>query len=239
MRSRMAITKSVAALQIAYEALAGRAFGVPGMALVYGYTGAGKTTAIAALRNATHGVYVRAQRTWTTNAMLRRLMAELGAEGKGSSSDMVDYIASTLLELQRPVFVDEADYLTRDHHMIETLRDIHDVAGVPVVLVGMSGIEKRIAGRNKQLAGRISHWVEFLPSDLEDARLVANAVCEVDVDDELLVDLHSQAKGSLRSIVVGLARIEQLAKANGWTSVDAERWGGRALFIGGAPGGDL
>lgn len=231
MKNNLAITKSVAALQVAYEELASRSAGIPGMALVHGYTGAGKTTAITWLVNRTNGVYVRARRSWTPNAMLRKVMAELGAEGFGSNSGMVDHIVSALMQSNRPLFVDEADYLLSDGAMIETLRDIHDESGAPVVLVGMEGIEKRLKAR-PQLERRISHWVEFLRSDLADARDIARATCEVQVDDELLHRLHQEAGGSVGLMVVGLARIEQLAKANGWAQIDAEQWGQRKLFIG-------
>jgi len=236
MRSTMAITKSVAALQLAYEQLDGRGYGVPGMGLVHGDTGAGKTTAVTWLVNSTHGVYVRALKTWTPHTMLDKIMRELGAEARGRNAEMVDFITGCLLEQQRPLFVDEADYLLKGDDMIETLRDIHDVACVPVVMIGMRGIERRLVSR-PQLAGRISHWVEFLPSDLADARLVADSVCEVGVDDELLGRVHAESRGSVRSIVVALARIEQLARANGWAQVSADQWGDRKLFIGGAPRG--
>lgn len=231
MKNNLAITKSVAALQVAYEELASRSAGIPGMALVHGYTGAGKTTAITRLVNETEGIYVRAMRTWTPNTMLRKIMAELQAAGMGRNADMVDYIVTALQESNRPLFVDEADYLLKDGDMIETLRDIHDLSSVPVVMVGMEGIERRLNAR-PQLARRISHWVEFLRSDLEDARSIARATCEVQVDDELLRRLHQEAGGSVGLMVVGLARIEQLARANGWAAIDAEQWGGRKLFIG-------
>jgi len=174
--------------------------------------------------------------TWTPNTMLARILAELGAAPMGRNAAMVDYIVSQLTEQNRPLFVDEADYLLGSAAMIETLRDIHDLSGVPVVMVGMEGIEKRLKAR-PQLAGRISHWVEFLRSDLDDARDIARATCEVQLDDELLQHVHAESGGSVRLLVVGLARIEQLARANGWARISAEQWGGRKLHLGGAPRG--
>lgn len=232
MRNRLAITKNVAALQLAYEALASRDNGVPGMGLVHGYTGAGKTTSVTALINKTRGVYVRAAATWTSSAMLGRIMVELGAEplARGGAA-MVDHIVNALAAEQRPLFVDEADYLVKDLKMLETLRDIHDLSGMPVVLIGMEGIERRLVHR-QQLARRISQWVEFNPSDLEDARTLADTVCEVKIEQDLLEALHTEAKGSVGLMVVGLARIEALAKGNGWKTVDADQWGQRKLFLG-------
>jgi DNA transposition AAA+ family ATPase len=230
MRNKLALVKNVAALQMAYEALEGRDAGIPGMALLFGATGAGKTTAIAWMVARTHGVYVRAAAAWTLNSMLSRVMAELGANPMGRNAAMVDYIVQQLAEHQRPLFVDEADYLMGDARMIETLRDIHDLSGMPVVLIGMQGIEKRLVHR-PQLARRISHWVEFHPADLEDAATLADTVCEVKLDDELLQRLHREAAGSMGLMTVGLARIEALGKSNGMKTVTAEAWGDRKLFL--------
>lgn len=236
MRNTLAPIKNVAALQVAFETLASRDMGVPGMGLVHGYTGAGKTTAITWMVNQTRGVYVRATSGWTPSSMLAKIMSELGAEPMARRAAMLDWIAEHLTSTQRPLFVDEADYLTGAAHkpMLESLRDIHDLSGVPVLLVGMEGIDKRLV-TNKQLARRISAWVEFLPSDMDDARVLAKTACEVAIDEELLRRLRAEAKGSIGLMVVGLSRIEALAKANRWAEVTADQWGERKLFMGGAP----
>lgn len=231
MRSKVAPTKNVAALQLAFEALATREPGIPGMGLVHGYTGAGKTTAVTWMVNRTRGVYVRANSSWTPTAMLGRIMRELGAEQMHRRAAMLDFIVARMSEMQRPLFVDEADYLVGNSAMLDTLRDIHDMSLMPVLLVGMSGIERKITHR-AQLARRISHWVEFLPSDLDDARTLAETVSEVRLDDELLERVHRESKGSIGLMVVGLARIESMAKANGWSTVTGDQWGTRRLFLG-------
>ncbi len=236
MRNKLAIVKNVVALQTAYESLAGRDLGVPGLCLVHGFTGAGKTTAIAWLVNRVRGVYLRACATWTPSAMLGATMKELGAEPLNRSAAMVAHIAQQLATRNRPLFVDEADYLFRDLAMLETLRDIHDVSGSPIVLIGMEGIEKRIVHR-LQFSRRISQWVEFLPTDAEDARTLADTVCEVEVKDDALHDLHAEAKGSMGLMVVGLSRMESHARANSWKFVDRERWGNRPYFLSRAPKG--
>ncbi len=234
MRNKLAFTKSVGALADTFDELAARDYGIPGMCLVHGYTGAGKTTAITWLVNRKRGVYVRATSQWTPTTMLASVMRELGAAPLVRRQAMLDHIVEQLTAAQRPLFVDEADYLLRDGDMLEALRDVHDLSHVPVVLIGMQGIERRLVHR-PQLARRLSHWVEFLPSDLADARTLATTVCEVGVDDELLARLHQEAKGSVGLMTVGLARIEALGKANGWATVTASLWADRKLFIGGAP----
>jgi DNA transposition AAA+ family ATPase len=231
MRNKLALTKNVAALQVAFEALVSRDAGVPGMGLVHGYTGAGKTTAVTRLVTRTRGVYVRANSGWTPAAMLARIMFELGAEPLHRRAAMLDFIAASMAQQQRPLFVDECDYLLKNPAMLDGLRDVHDLSGVPVVLVGMQGIERRLVHK-PQLARRISQWVEFLPSDLEDARTLADTVCEVQLDDDLVARIHAEAKGSIGLMAVGLSRVEALAKANGWHAMTDAHWGRRKLFLG-------
>ncbi len=231
MRNKLALTKNVAALQVAFEALVSRDVGVPGMGLVHGYTGAGKTTAVTRLVNRTRGVYVRATSGWTPAAMLARIMIELGAEPMHRRAAMLDFIAAQLAQQQRPLFVDECDYLLKHPAMLDGLRDIHDLSGTPVVLVGMQGIDRRLVHK-PQLARRISHWVEFLPSDIDDARTLADTVCEVQLDDELVARIHAEAKGSVGLMAVGLSRVEAFAKGNGWKTMTSALWGRRKLFLG-------
>jgi len=235
MRNQLAVVKNVVALRSAFEALASRDAGVPGMGLVFGNTGFGKTTAIAWLVNQTNGIYVRAHATWTPSAMLGAVMQEIGAAPLHSRNfAMVDHITAKLALDNRPLFVDEADYLFSNLKMLETLRDIHDTSGAPVLMIGMEGIEKRLVHR-KQLARRMSQWIEFLPADLRDARTLTDTVCEVEIGDDMLEHLHTEAKGNVGLMTVGLARIEALAKANGWKKLDLDHWGARQLFLSRAP----
>jgi hypothetical protein len=226
------MTKNLVRLDAAYEALAGRAPGVPGMGLVYGFTGAGKTTGLAWLVNRARGVYLRAAACWTPHALLGALMVELGAAPLARSAAMLAYTAQELASSQRPLVVDEADYLVRDPRMLDTLRDLHDLSGAPVVLCGMEGLERQLVHR-PLLARRITQWVPFGPADREDARVLADTVCDVGVADDLLDKLHDVAKGSIGLMTVGLARIEAFGRAHGLAEVDAARWGGQAFFLGG------
>lgn len=235
MRKQMAITKNVVELRSAYETLLNRDSGIPGMGLVHGDTGRGKTTAIAWLVNQVNGVYVRANATWTPSAMLGVIMQELGAEPlHNSSAAMVQHIVRVLAQESRLLVVDEADYCFSNIKMLETLRDIHDVSGCPVILVGMAGIERKIVHR-PQLRRRISQWVEFMPADLADSKTLTETVCEIEIEDDLLQRIHQESEGNVGLMVVGLSRVEQFAKAQGWKKVDDERWGNRQLFLSRGP----
>ncbi len=239
MRYRMIDVKNVSRLSEAGHALLNRAQGMPGLGLVWGETGYGKTTAVTWFVNQCHGIYVRALATWSPAAMLGSILKELDlAPRHMNCARMVEQIITELAVSGRPLFVDEADYVVDNKRMTETLRDLHDMASVPVILVGMAGIQRKISLR-QQFSGRIAQWVEFKPCDLADARALANGLCDVEVADDLLARLQHSAAGSARLLVVGLARIEQSAKARGLTRITAQDWKrGEDFFLGNAPGAD-
>lgn len=235
MLSKIVPVKNVARLNDAGEALRRRPAGMPGMGLVHGETGWGKTTAVTWYASKVNAAYVRATSLWTPAAMLTKIAEELRIQARGSCSMMMDSIIEALALSNRPLFVDEADYLVDSKRMTEALRDLHDMATVPVVLIGMGGIDQRLSHR-KQLTGRLMQDVRFQPLDLEDASAVARALCEVKVAEDLLERLHRQCNGSARLLVVGLSRIEQRAKSAGSTEISSAAWGKTdAFFSGEAP----
>jgi hypothetical protein len=246
MKFRICHTKNVARLAEAGDALIHRGPGMPGMGLIYGPTGYGKSTAATWFINQCHGVYVRALATWSPSALLSTILRELDIEPRGNNAQKTDVVIEKLAQHNRPLFVDEADYLLDAKRMLETLRDLHDLATVPVILIGMDGIQRKIVSR-QQLTGRLLEWVEFEGADMEDARILADQLCEVTVADDLLAQLQQAASAkrrggeiiggaSARLIVVGLSRIEHFARARNLKSVDAAKWPrGRSFFLGEAP----
>ncbi|MCK5772028.1 ATP-binding protein [Algiphilus sp.] len=234
MKSKIVLTKNVAALNDAGEALLRRSPGMPGMGLVHGETGYGKTTAITWIANRCNAVYVRALAAWTPASMFRAILRELGRDSRGSCADMMEAIVEALAMSGRPLYLDEADYIVDSKRMTESLRDIHDMSTSPVTLVGMGGIDQRLSHR-KQLTGRVMQDVKFAPLDLEDAGRIASELSEIELAPDLLEHLHRESAGSTRLVCVGLARIEQSARSRGLGKINLQEWGKRPLFTGEAP----
>jgi DNA transposition AAA+ family ATPase len=235
MRSKIVFTSNVARLTEAADALLNRAYGMPGMGLIEGHTGFGKTTAVAWLTTRLNGAFVRALATTTPSSLLESICRELNIGKRSSNVAAVEDIVRKLAETNRPLFVDEADYLTEKKRLVETLRDIHDLATVPVILIGMQGIRRKLT-HLQQLTGRISQWVEFRPSTLDDVKKIATDLCEVRIDPALLQRLHAETGGSVRLVVVGLSQIEARAKGQGWTEIGDDQWPrGAQFFVGAAP----
>lgn len=232
MKHLVANVKNILKLGLTYETLADRDHGIPGIGLVFGFPGSGKSTAIAHLINRTNGVFLRANALWTPTQMIGALTHELGGQPGGSSGRMLAYCVEVLARDARPraIFVDEADYVFADKKMTETLRDVHDLTGSPLVLIGMDGIQRKITTR-PQFARRISQWCEFTACDFEDTRKLIDTVCEVGIADDLAVELRTATGGSIGLMTVGLARVEQYAKGQGLDVIDAKAWNKRKFSL--------
>lgn len=232
MKSRIVPISNVARLQEAGQLLLNRAPNTPGMGLVWGDTGLGKTTACVWYMNQCNAVFVRAMALWTPTTMLKAILRELAIEPRQSScAEMAMLIVDKLAEGNRPLFIDEADFILDKHRMVETLRDLHDLASVPVILIGMAGIQNKLGNKLRQLTGRMMRWVEFQPATMNDALMLADQLCEVQVAEDLVAMLHASTSGHVRNIIVGLAQIETLARREGLDIVRAKDWPKRASFF--------
>jgi DNA transposition AAA+ family ATPase len=235
MRNKIVAISNISRLSESANALMSRSLGMPGMGLVEGVTGYGKTTAITWLSIKLNGVHVRALSVTTPSSLLESICKELGIGRRATNVATVDDIVQKLAETGRPLFIDEADRLARKELLIETLRDIHDLSTVPVVLIGEGGFERKIS-HIPRLTGRISQWVRFEPATSEDAVLLARELAEVEVAADLVRELHKAANGSVRLIVVGLGQIEKFAKTRGLKKIGMADWpSASSFFLGIAP----
>lgn len=229
MQHKMAMTKNVRRFLAAVHDLRDRPYGVEGMGLLYGIPGEGKSTTVAYATNAMNGVFIRAMGSWNVTAMLGALMVELGFEPVYRKIPMMNAITRALMEEPRPIFVDEADYLLKQTEMVDTLRDIYDVTGSPVVMIGMELMARKIRN-NGRFARRITQWIEFQGIDQGDARALADAVCEIGVDDTLLAYIHKEACANIGRMTTALSKVETFGKTNGLDMVTMDQWGERPLF---------
>ncbi len=241
MKTKIVPIKNIFRMKEAADALLSRSAGMPGMGLVYGDTGYGKTTGCTWLVNQVRGVYVRAMSLWSPKSMLEAIARELDIDvRKMTLAAMVETIVLRLGETGRPLFIDECDYLVDSKRLVDTLRDVHDMSASPVILIGMTGIDRKLRG-HPQLTGRMAQWVEFTGLDGDDVRLLADGLCEIRVGDALLADLTRRASppgggAEIRRVVVGLGNVEQHARRRGLTACDAADLPKGFDFFLGSPG---
>jgi len=231
-------TKDVRRFDQGIYELLNRSKGVEGQGVVWGKPGTGKTTALTLLANDYDAVYIRALGCSTVTSILGDLCRYLGGERKCRRTDMVEYIVTKLTRgiagepqpKPRPIIVDEADYCIKNFDIMDSLRDIYDISGCPVILVGMEDIARRLQ-ENGRFARRLTQWIEFRGLDLDDATMVAKECCEIEVQPDLIEYVHAATCGNVGRIKVGLDKIEKVANANGKTTMSLADWGERDLYF--------
>lgn len=228
MRNAIAETRNLTTLARAAEALRARQVDLPGIAAIVGSPGVGKTMGAVWLRDQTDAVFVRAKSVWTTRSLIDDMARELRVDVGGRRGVVFDRVVERLAITGRPVIVDEADYLLDRSMLLDAMRDLHDLSGVPLFVIGMERFSMRVE-RHEQFASRIARTIEFGWADLADARAVADTCCEVAFDDDLLARIVEQTAGSLRRIKVALAQIETWADRKGVGCVTLADWGAQAI----------
>lgn len=233
MKSMIVPVKNIAALSKAGKSLVNRAPGAPGIGLVDGLAGYGKSKGTFWLAVQNPSLYLRAKRVWTPGEMLVDMCRELRLQEGGSNNKRLQRVVEAVSLRKLSVFIDEVDYIASKIDLIETLRDIHDISERPVIVIGETGIEQKLAHLSR-FTSRIAEHVTFQPLDLDDTALVACSLCEVKVQPELIEKIRADTAGNFRNIVVSLHRAEQIALGNGSDVVGVSDVGKRALFTGGS-----
>ena len=139
---------------------------IPKLAMVYGEHGLGKTHSVIWWATRNDAIYVRANNEINQNGLLKLIVEELGERPFFSMQDNFNLILKHLRIEPKIIIVDEVDYLFNYHNAIEILRDIQDNTGVPILLVGMGMLDKKLA--RLKVSSKIIFWgilsVKIIPS---------------------------------------------------------------------------
>lgn len=234
MKNAIAPVKNIKSLAELGETLVSQTGQLPGIAVAHGDSGIGKSTGLTWLSTTKlNACYVRAMQVWSPSSMLQAIARELDVEPTRSLSATIELIVGELSRTNRPLIVDEADYVVDQVRLLNTLRDLHDLSTMPLILVGMADFVRKLRTRTdqRQFAGRVALDLEFKPLDLADVEILAKTLAEVEIAEDLLALLHEKSQGITRLVCVGLARIETFARHGGIKRVSRTQWGDRALNL--------
>jgi len=198
--------------------LQNRAEGVPGMALVYGEPGLGKTQTINWWTFKNNAILVRCTQLMSARWLLSEILEEMGEIYGYKISDCFKLVVRNLLVNPQIIIIDEVDYLTVDSRAVETLRDIHDKTNVPIVLVGMINAKSRLKKFN-HLYDRLSEIVKFEKFSKNDIKTIVQELSEVEMTDCAIRYIYTNLN-RFRQIVKVINKAEIIAKANGLNSID-------------------
>lgn len=217
------------------DMLQNRPAGLSGLGLFTGYSGYGKSVACQYVQNKLGAKYIEARSFWTQRAFCEALLKELGVvRPVGTIAKMMDQIIDIMGDdPRRPLIIDEADKLV-DKNMIELVRDIHEVTGAPILLVGEERLPAKLAAFER-VDNRILGRVLAEKCDIGDAGHLAKIRCAgVALGADLLADIVKQTKGNARRIATTLHNVRSFAVNEGLTALDLQTYRG-GVFTGEAP----
>ncbi|RMH86391.1 ATP-binding protein [Pseudomonas sp. AOB-7] len=232
--SKIVPLTNVGLLASAIDRALQRPQGLPGLVVMFGPSGFGKSVAAACAANQHRAYYVECRDSWTKKAFLLAILREMAITPARTLSEMVDQIAEQLSLSGRPLIVDDVQYLL-EKAAANVLTDLYNASQGTIILIGEEGVATSLV-KLERLHNRVLEWVPAQSANLADVkRLAAASYPNLRLADDLLQDLNSAVKGCLRRVAVNLHRVNSEATASGLEAVDLPTWGKRGWFTGAAP----
>lgn len=221
MREVIIDTEAMTKFDAAVDEVTSAERGLSGFVLAHGQAGRGKSVAADRYHCARGGAYVRVWQGWTQTAFMQRLLFEV----RGENADMPrhtgnrckEMIVQLLCDDRKPIFIDEADRLKIDR--IEDLRDIHEMTGAPIVLIGEEGIFGLLSER-RRIWSRVAYEVKFGPVAPSEVSMYAMQAAGLDVPLPLATEIAKKTEGDFRLVRNMMLLLEKAAKASKAFTVD-------------------
>lgn len=225
---------NVGLLSAAVARTLARPDGLPGLVVMYGASGLGKSVGAAFAANQHRAYYVECRDTWSKKAFLLAILREMSIQPERTLSEMVDQIAEQLSRSGRPLLIDDVQYLL-EKAVANVLTDISNASQGTIVLIGEKGVPSSLA-KLERLHNRVLEWVPAQRATLNDLRALAQASYpKLHFSDDLLEDLRVKVGGCLRRVAVNLYKVYSETQAMAIDSIDLAGWGSRGWFTGEAP----
>lgn len=188
--------------------------------VVYGSAGLGKTESIRQyMRENTQVINVICSPVLNNAAILEEILEKLGKVASGGKRKMFKAVVEALEGSDMMIVFDEAQHL--NYKSIETIRAIHDMTGVAIVMVGTVEVYDRMTGRRNLKYDQVFSRVgikrylkpKILKRDIE--ALVKENFSNVDEGAIEFLYRRAQEAGAIRKIVMMLRMADSIAKNNG------------------------
>lgn len=193
---------------------------IPKIGLVYGEPGLGKSQTALWLACKYDGIYLRASNLMTGRWLLEEMVKELDEIARFLTSDNFNIVVKKLKQKQQMIFIDEIDYLMNNYKTIETLRDIHDETGCPIIFIGM-GLAHRKLERYKHLYDRFSEILKFETFGVNDLSQIVGQLSEIPFTPDAIEYIHLKYN-RFRQIVQLINQMENFAKDNNLAEINTE-----------------
>ena len=227
------LTNVALALQL-MDQLVNREPNLPGLGVMSGPSGYGKSSAMAVTANKHRAIYVECRSYFTKKSSLQAILDEMAVKAGRTIYEMVAQVCEELMLSRKPLIVDEVDHLV-DRNLVELLRDIYEGSGAAILMVGEELFPRKIK-RWERFDNRILAWVLAEPCNKDDARKLAKLYApDVDIDDAWLTQVLKVTRHVTRRVSVNIDLGRKEAKKLGKRTINLDWWGDRPFYTGEAP----
>lgn len=187
------------------------------MAAFGGRWGFGKTTFIQWIYTQIPCFMATALAIWSrsANTMIEDLLRSYRIEAKGRLKYDFRELVRAARKHGLPLFIDEADRVVKKSLLIEIVRDLHDLARVPVILVGSENLISLLQRHDLgHVFSRVTEIVEFRELSTSDIQRISTELCDLRCDEKVAGYIRTITLGDFRLANTLLIRAEELASLN-------------------------
>jgi len=232
---RWAPLKNVLLASRALERALKREPNLPGIVVLYGPSGWGKSMAASYCANKHEGIYIECRSYFTRRTFVESILREMGIKAGRTVAEMMEQVAEQLDLSNRPLIIDEMDHLV-DRNVLEIVRDLHEMSRCTMLLIGEELFPKKLKRRSERFHNRVLVWQPALPASREDVHLLAGFYCPgVAIAEDLLEFIRKNSANVVRVVCVNLDAVREYCQKEGLKKIDLEAWGKRSLYTGDAP----
>lgn len=227
MKTIFVTTKNIKRFQSAIQRINHRSHGIERIALVAGEVGLGKTIAglyFGVREGATMlTIWPRMTQHW----LLRSLARELGIdEPAWRTEKLIEQVRNILVQERRTLIFDEVDHFFRDNDAkridaLETLRKLHDICNIPMILIGEERINKKIE-RVPRLNDRIIEIVRFERYKENDVKDIIDQLSDYRFETDAIEKITKISEGRIRPIIRLIHRAENAARIHQLKTISAK-----------------
>jgi len=194
---------------------------LPGLGLIYGRYGYGKSHAVTHYCGLWDIQYICVERLWRPRRLLEEIADVLNlGDAEYRLDRLSDQVSDGLKRWKKPLFIDDADYLFKNGIMLDVVRDLHERSKVPIILIGMERSLRKLSGYG-HIFSRVlpAGIVEFSPVTPPELVLIVKKWTGLSMGMEAAELFCHYTEGDFRFIVGYLLSLEEACRVNAETAI--------------------
>lgn len=191
------------------------------LVVAYGKPGVGKSRSLLEFtvrRMTTAPVTILCSRNVTPRYFVEKLAQDLGLENESIIPKIEDSIAEKLNRYPRPIFVDQANYLSEKS--LGSICYIWEKARIPIVLIGTKDLfdlfmtSSRTEDVRSQISSRVAMHYLLSELSLPEVKAIINRALGEDASDDAVAQIFNVTGGIHRHVDMIVPRIFELKEVN-------------------------